>query len=305
MTDKPLELETKYSQSFFDEIGTYAIASAREIVPWILETLKPTSVLDVGCGDGTWLSAFKECGLDEIHGVDGDYIALENLKIPRDCFTVSNLESSFDLGRTYDLVMSLEVAEHLTEAAADNFVDSLIKHGKIIVFSAAIPSQGGTGHQNEQWPQYWADRFTSRGYVLVDCFRKRFWNNKNVKYWYSQNMFLFVSNDHLENLYTDSISNEGVEELLSFVHPHAFEGLAKQYRFSQSELLRYQSELSEYKEKLAACIERCEYYKFKANPQNMLLRDVLKVLPSVGYHGVKRTLKNIPEIGKRFRNFQG
>jgi 2-polyprenyl-3-methyl-5-hydroxy-6-metoxy-1,4-benzoquinol methylase len=60
-----------------------------------------------------------------------------------------------DLEKEFDLVVSLEVAEHLPASAADQFVNTLVKHGKKILFSAAIPGQGGQDHLNEQWPDYW------------------------------------------------------------------------------------------------------------------------------------------------------
>jgi hypothetical protein len=51
--------------------------------------------------------------------------------------------------------------------------DSLVSRGPVIVFSAAIPYQGGTNHTNEQWPEYWARHFSAKGYVPVDCVRRQ------------------------------------------------------------------------------------------------------------------------------------
>src|SRR5579862_3100091 len=68
----------------------------------------------------------------------------------------SRLDRPFNLGRSFDLAMSFEVAEHLPPDAAKGFVDSLTRLAPLVLFSAAIPFQGGVGHINEQWPEYWA-----------------------------------------------------------------------------------------------------------------------------------------------------
>jgi hypothetical protein len=67
----------------------------------------------------------------------------------------------------------------------------------VILFSAAIPFQGGTNHVNEQWPEYWVKHFQDRNYVVIDCLRKQIWQNDNVEWWYAQNILIFVQREHL------------------------------------------------------------------------------------------------------------
>jgi hypothetical protein len=95
------------------------------------------------------------------------------------------------------LAISLEVAEHLPENAADDFVASLVRLAPIVLFSAAAPYQGGQNHVNEQWPGYWAERFAARNYLPVDCIRRRVWENPEVEWWYAQNTFLYVERSRL------------------------------------------------------------------------------------------------------------
>jgi hypothetical protein len=95
--------------------------------------------------------------------------------------------------------MSLEVAEHIHPEAAAIFVDSLVRLAPVILFSAAIPGQGGVNHVNEQWSEYWVERFEQRGYEVIDCIRKKLWQNKGVLWSYAQNILLFVWKDCLEN----------------------------------------------------------------------------------------------------------
>ena len=87
-----------------------------------------------------------------------------------------DLKKSLNLGRDFDLVLSAEVAEHLPLEVSDIFIDSIIKHGKVILFSAAAPGQGGTCHVNEQWQDFWVKKFRERGYVPIDFLREKLCN---------------------------------------------------------------------------------------------------------------------------------
>jgi SAM-dependent methyltransferase len=159
-----------------------------------LALVRPTSIVDVGCGTGSFLSVFKKNGVREVLGVDGDWAKPD---LAPGEFQPADLSKPLALNRRFDLVMSLEVAEHLEPSSADAFVRSLVGLGSVVLFSAAIPYQGGTGHKNEQWPDYWVARFAREGYELVDCLRARLWNNREVEWWYAQNIFLYVERERL------------------------------------------------------------------------------------------------------------
>ena len=58
-----------------------------------------------------------------------------------------------------------------TRELGATFVASLARHGDAVLFSAAIPFQGGAGHVNEHWPSYWAADFAVHGFVAVDTIR--------------------------------------------------------------------------------------------------------------------------------------
>ena len=139
--------------------------------------------------------------------------------IPAQHFRSHALETSLDLGRRFDLVISLEVAEHLPENAADTFVDSLVQHGDVILFSATIPFQGGHGHINEQWPGYWAEKFLGHGYRATDVLRPMIWGDETVFWWLRQNTLLFLSEDALSR--HPSFAGDIVEDFngLAMVHP--------------------------------------------------------------------------------------
>lgn len=212
-----------YTDQYYEALREGSRRSAREIVPLVLELIQPKSVVDVGCGLGTWLSVFKEFGVTDYLGVDGDYVEEHMLAIRPKEFVRFNLESPFEIDRSFDLVVSLEVAEHLSPECAEVFVESLTRLGPVVLFSAAIPFQGGTGHVNEQLPDYWVQRFQRNNYTVIDCLRNRLWNNENVDPWYAQNILLFVRNDCIESYTLLARERKNVyASQLAVVHPKIY-----------------------------------------------------------------------------------
>jgi SAM-dependent methyltransferase len=205
---------TKYKHSEH----VHNLESPQEIVPIIVKLLQPQSVVDIGCGIGTFLHLFKKEGVPKVLGVDGPWVNKELLHkyIDPEEFLEQNLEEAINLKQQFDLAISLEVAEHLSEKAARQFVKSLVNAGKRVLFSAAIPLQGGQNHINEQWLSYWEKLFQQEGYELYDVIRPLFWENDKVFSWYKQNMVLFAPK-----------GEEWTEKMASFhgkniVHPDLF-----------------------------------------------------------------------------------
>jgi SAM-dependent methyltransferase len=212
-----------YTKNFYESLKECSRLSALEIVPLILELIHPKSVVDVGCGLGTWLSVFKEFGISECLGIDGDYIDKNMLEIPPEEFLSCDLKNPLQIDKKFDLVISLEVAEHIPVEYAEIFIDSLTRLGPAVLFSAAIPFQGGTGHLNEQWPHYWAKYFWKNKYSAIDCLRKVIWNNEKVAPWYAQNMLCFVRDDSIKKypLLEREIRNTSIFPL-AIVHPKIY-----------------------------------------------------------------------------------
>jgi SAM-dependent methyltransferase len=186
-------MQTPYTGDYHKALRDGARRSAEVVVPLVLALARPRSVVDVGCGLGTWLAVFAEHGVEDVRGVDGAYVERSALEIPPGSFIAWDLEQPLRLGRTFDLVVSLEVAEHLPARCAETFVASLAGLGPLVLFSAAAPHQGGCGHVNEQWPDYWARLFTGHGLVPVVCLRRAIWNDERVDWWYAQNVLLFAA----------------------------------------------------------------------------------------------------------------
>jgi SAM-dependent methyltransferase len=190
----------EYGSDFYDYLQVSSLTSARRVVPLAVAHLHVSSVLDVGCGAGAWMRAYLEVGVADVEGLDGAYVRGEQLLVERARFRPADLRQPFRLGRRFDLVQCLEVAEHLPPDAGETLVDSIVAHGSTVLFSAAPPGQGGEHHVNERPYEYWRRLFAARGYELFDFVRPRIAGRVGIEPWYRYNVFLFVHRDEVGRL---------------------------------------------------------------------------------------------------------
>jgi len=212
-----------YSPEWFKKQKMGSSTSAEIIVPIVMDFISPKSVVDVGCGVGTWLESFTKKGVNDVLGIDGSWIDESQLRIPKKLFKMTDISKPFATGRKADLAISLEVGEHLADSSAQGLVKSLTDTAPVVLFSAAIPSQPGTGHVNGQWPEYWAAHFKKYGYMPIDCIRRRVWTNPNVEYWYAQNAIMYVRESGL-SAYPKLVREAecGYSQPLPLVHPRRY-----------------------------------------------------------------------------------
>ncbi len=214
-----------YNKAFYEAQMSDSLLSAEEVWPEVLKHIKPRSVIDIGCGVGTWLKALDKSHITDYLGVDGDYVKPEALLIPKDKFIPVDLSRFYQAPRKFDLAISLEVGEHLPDQCADGLVSTLTTAADVVLFSAALPGQGGTNHINEQWPEYWAAKFAAKGYVAVDALRKPLWHNEKIAVWYRQNMILYVREALLQTpefAALKQIASHSDPEFLTRIHPELF-----------------------------------------------------------------------------------
>lgn len=190
-----------YDSTFFDYIESGARRSARAMIPVVSSFVPVSSVLDVGCGRGVWIDEWRRSGVETAFGVDGDYVDRAQLAITTpgvsadEVFLAQDITQNFDLGRQFDLVQCLEVGEHIPTPASSVLVDNLVRHSQVILFSAAVPGQGGEHHVNEQPLSFWRDLFASREYDAFDVIRPAVGGVRDILPWYRYNSLLYVRRD--------------------------------------------------------------------------------------------------------------
>lgn len=190
------------SQATRDAVRGGAIRSASAVLGYYAhDRAAPRGVLDVGAGEGHWLDAAHALwpgasmlGLDLITRTDTfpmvhHWDADGDVELPLHAGPGDNNPEQTQ-HRRWPLVLCLETAEHLTPESGDRLVAELCRVGREVLWSAAIPGQGGDGHVNEQPPAYWSERFNRHGFFLSDPFRMRLWGDAEVESWYRQNLLL-------------------------------------------------------------------------------------------------------------------
>lgn len=186
----PWTKDNPYNEYYYDDITSNTEQSRDEVFKcfWMANI---KSILDIGGGLGFWG-----------RGLEKDYTCVDygvpksKLVVREDQYIDHDLRKPLNLETTYDMVMCLEVAEHLEARYAETLVKSICSHAKKqILFSAAFPGQGGTGHVNEQWGDYWIEKFEKEGWYPSgnehDLHAKLF-DNKKVDIWYRNNLLFFT-----------------------------------------------------------------------------------------------------------------
>ena len=238
--------EPGYTEEFYLKLkGEEVVYSAEKTLSVVIEKLPPvSSVVDVGCGVGTWLSSFAKLqdGEVDLLGIDGPWVDPGLLVIPEEKFLAADLSVEMpSVSGKYDLAISLEVAEHLPPERAEAFVGFLTGMSDFVLFSAAIPFQGGTNHFNEQWQDYWADLFERKGYVPADFIRPVLWSDDRIPVHYRQNTILYLRERRLEELDLPGLPDR---RLLSLCHPecyskHTSPGVRRAFRIFRGAVGRY------------------------------------------------------------------
>lgn len=233
-----------YDKKFYEE-NKKAVNSANIILPFIINKLNPKNIVDFGCGSGAWLFVAQKNGVEDILGIDGNYVDTDWLLIDNNDFLADDITKKIKLTKKYDLAISLEVGEHIEKSKINNYILNLTNSSDVILFSAAIPNQGGTEHINEQYLTYWVEKFKEQNFELCDVLRSKFWNNETIDFWYKQNIVFFVKKDCVEKINAmftfNSIPN-------NVVHPILLENVIKELKNVKEENFKLKQEHSIKKE---------------------------------------------------------
>jgi hypothetical protein len=193
----------------------------------------PKSILDIGCGQGAWLSIAERFGVAVLHGLDGPWVRRDTLLSKTMEFTAVNMEEDIPINRRYDLAMSVEVAEHLSSPRASGIVAALCRASDVVMFGAAVVGQGGENHINEQRQSYWAALFDKQGYSCWDVLRPAVWYAAEVAPWYRQNTLVYVNRRRSDLM--QRFSTATMPPVLDMIHPEMFERRVAAYRGNMTE----------------------------------------------------------------------
>jgi hypothetical protein len=180
-----------YDRSFYAWQSAGSERSAREVLRVLFDFYRPASIVDFGCGVGTWLKAGHELGVGALEGYEGPWVSKEQLLLSDLRFFNANVAEPIQTER-FDLALCIEVAEHIPAEGAKTLIGNLCRASEVVLFSAAVPHQGGVGHINEQRQSYWAGLFGVEGYDVFDVIRPAVWSNAAVRFWHRQNLLLYV-----------------------------------------------------------------------------------------------------------------
>lgn len=213
-------------QDVMEEYGDWVRSSARHVLAMV--DVSGRTVVDFGCGRGDWLVVAQELGARAVLGLDTYAMEGAALPVPAE---IVDLTQPVRLGARHDIALCLEVGEHIDGAYAETLVQSLVDAAPIVVFSAAVPGQGGVRHVNEQPPGYWHALFRARGYACFD-FRHALWENAAIEPWYRMGVLVFAA----PGAVTGALAGYAVDAPLHLVHPDIFAAYAP---IGEDLILRY------------------------------------------------------------------
>jgi SAM-dependent methyltransferase len=154
--------ERVYDEEFFTYADSVHAPMYDRLASLIYEHLRPRTAVDVGCGTGQILARLAEKGV-EVRGLEGSRHAIARSQVA-DRIVRCNLEKGVPQVGRFDLCICIEVAEHLPPRLSEKLAAGLTGLSDRVVFTAAVPGQGGTHHINEQPRQFWLDLFAARGF---------------------------------------------------------------------------------------------------------------------------------------------
>jgi SAM-dependent methyltransferase len=183
-------LNNSYNDHYFNsKIFDYDYAP---IANAIKAQYAPKSIIEIGCGNGDLSKLLSREGIavTAIDGYSAPNFSKDNLitfyKVDlNEAFAVKAFFTSLD--RKFDVAICMEVAEHLKPEVSEQLIESLTSVSDVIIFSAAVPEQGGDGHINCRNRLFWHNLFEQNKFFLRDTIRSKIRQNPRVGRWYALN----------------------------------------------------------------------------------------------------------------------
>lgn len=215
-----------YTKDFYSRRKALSRSSAEIVLGALLDVIRVESVVDFGCGTGSWLNVALSKGVKSILGYDSAQVPPEELEIHQTFFRPTNLEDISRIEGEFDLAICLEVIEHLSEGSSDRVLSALVDSSDLILFSGAVPYQVGTNHVNCQWQTHWSSKFREHGFFGLPILNGNFWRDSRINVVYRQNTVLYFKCVDPKDfaLYESVVSKFSCSEnVQDVVHPELFE----------------------------------------------------------------------------------
>lgn len=187
----------KYTSKYYNRHLESYRKWENEVGRSIVKTLQPQSILDIGCGVGSYLEGALQYGCKDILGLDVSFETAKEFLTPEisPYIKYGDATKPLDLNRKFKCVMSFETGEHIESDKTGVFIDNLCKHSsKYIILTAAPPGQAGTGHINLREKKFWISEVTKRNFKfdskLCDHFVSE-WAKFGVEKYILRNLMVF------------------------------------------------------------------------------------------------------------------
>jgi len=170
----PDKYTEKYYKRHFDQYRTWENLIGKHIY----DIFKPSSIVDLGCGVGSYLEGAFQNGCKDICGIEISYEKAQKyiVDVIKPFIACGDITKSLNLDRQFDCVVSFEVGEHIEPDGTDAFIDNLTNLCKqYIILTAAPPGQPGTGHINRREKKFWIKSIQTKKFIYQDQIVNMLW----------------------------------------------------------------------------------------------------------------------------------
>jgi len=191
--------DSKYYSRHLVQYRDWEMSISRDIV----SRYGIKSIIDLGCGVGSYLEGAHEMGIRPLLGLEINYNISRHFT-PADILPYikkADITQPLDFGK-FDCAWSIEAAEHIRTEGTEQFLENLCNSAeRYVVMSAAPPGQKGTGHINLRPQSFWIKEIASRGFAYLPEEAEKTvevwadWNRKKIHKvpWYLyRNLMIFL-----------------------------------------------------------------------------------------------------------------
>lgn len=267
-----------------------------DIADRIIKDFDPKKVLDAGCAKGFLVEALRDRGV-EAYGIDISEYAINEVR--NDIKPYCKVKSILDpLEDTYDLILNIEVLEHLQQEQDINIaIKNICSHTNKVIFSSSPHDLREVTHYNVKSIEEWVEKFYDNGFVRDVEYDSSFIANQAIFFYKSNSRVQQIIKDYERKFYR--LYNENVElrkELSDMTI--RFDIIAKQVeplKKANDEYSKIYEETQKYVEHLKGLIEEEKNRNLELNEKIDIDKKIKKILKDI------ENIKETGEFGSRYK----